>query len=41
MRAWLDILRERHPGVEWVAVEREEPEEPETSGDRDTVPPPP
>jgi hypothetical protein len=21
MRAWLDILRERHPGVEWVAAE--------------------
>jgi hypothetical protein len=21
MRAWLEILRERHPGVTWVAVE--------------------
>jgi hypothetical protein len=23
MRAWLEILRERHPGVEWVPAERE------------------
>ena len=21
-RAWLDILRERHPGVTWIAVEQ-------------------
>lgn len=23
MRAWLEILRERHPGVSWVPVEQE------------------
>lgn len=23
MRAWLEILRERHPGVEWVPAEQE------------------
>jgi hypothetical protein len=23
MRAWLEILHERHPGVHWVAVEQE------------------
>jgi hypothetical protein len=28
MRAWLDILRERHPSVHWVPVE-DEPERPE------------
>jgi hypothetical protein len=22
MRAWLEILRERHPGVSWVMVEQ-------------------
>jgi hypothetical protein len=25
MRAWLEILRERHPGVSWVANTREIP----------------
>ena len=30
MGAWLDILRERHPGVHWVPVEAtDEPEHPE------------
>jgi hypothetical protein len=24
MRAWLEILRERHPGVLWVAAEQTE-----------------
>ena len=23
MRVWLEILREKHPGVSWVQVERE------------------
>jgi len=24
MRAWLEILREQHPGTSWVAVKREQ-----------------
>jgi hypothetical protein len=28
MRAWLDILRQRHPGFTWIAADEEEtPEE--------------
>jgi hypothetical protein len=26
MRAWLEILRERHPGVGWVAMEQDKNE---------------
>jgi hypothetical protein len=26
VRAWLEILRERHPEVEWVPVGREQPD---------------
>jgi hypothetical protein len=29
MRAWLEILRERHPDVTWVTVERVDPLEDE------------
>jgi hypothetical protein len=29
MRAWLEILRERHPDVSWVTVKRVEPPEEE------------
>ena len=27
MRAWLDILRQRHPGMTWIALEEEETQE--------------
>jgi hypothetical protein len=25
MRAWLEILREKHPGIAWVLVDQKEP----------------
>jgi hypothetical protein len=33
MRVWLEILREQHPGVSWVATEQE----PATSSDTEAA----
>jgi hypothetical protein len=35
MRAWLGVLRDRHPQVTWVAVDRQEGEQATSLGEED------
>ena len=37
MRAWLEILRQRHPEVSWVAIREEDQAEDETSPEQEIV----
>jgi hypothetical protein len=37
MRAWLEILRERHPGTSWIAEETPRAEDPQTKAQKETA----
>jgi hypothetical protein len=37
MRAWLEILRERHPGTSWIAEETPRAEDPQTQAQKETA----
>jgi hypothetical protein len=37
MRAWLEILRERHPGTSWIAEETPREEDPPTKAQKETA----
>jgi hypothetical protein len=37
MRAWLEILRERHPGTTWIAEETPRDDEPSTKVQHETA----
>ena len=37
MRAWLEILLERHPGTSWIAEETPREDEPSTKGQNETA----
>jgi hypothetical protein len=37
MRAWLEILRERHPGTSWIAEETPRKEDPSTKAPLETA----
>jgi len=37
MRAWLEILRERHPGTSWIAEETSQAEDPQTKAQKETA----
>jgi hypothetical protein len=37
MRAWLEILREPHPGTSWIAEETPRAEDPQTQARKETA----